>query len=1197
MQDAIYIGLINNAALLLSLGLLYELTGFRLKGSGSISQQLLIGFILGAIGIAIMLNPWSFGQGILFDTRSVLLCITGLFFGTIPTLLAMLFTGTFRVFLGGNGVLVGVAIIVSSGAIGLAWRHLRLHKGKAPSFAELYLLGVIVHLAMLAWMLMLPANTGLEVLKHISVPVLLIYPLATAILGKLMENRRIHKLADLRIKQSEEKFRNIFQHHSAAKLLIDPDTGKIIEANEAAGKFYGWSTSELKKKNIGDINDLTPDQVASEMAQAKAGNRTYFEFRHRTASGACKDVEVYSGTVTIDGHKYLHSIIHDITERKEAQRQLAERRQFLGSVIKTTADGFLVIDAAGFVTEVNDAYCAMSGFSRETLVGKYIGELDATESEEETKARLEHIKHHQALIFESTHYHADRDTFPVEISVSHIGDDNGTYVCFCRDLTARKQQEQQIAALGEMLDAAPVAVLLHDHDGKLIFANHAACIMHGYDNRETFMERNLREFMVPEMRASFPQRIKQISEKNELRFESTHVHRDGSHFPVDVIVRLIDWEGQRAYLAIKVDISEQQKAQEAITHSNELLRYIIEHANSAIAVHDCDLRYVYVSKNYLEQYKVSESEVIGKHHYEVFPDLPQKWRDVHQKALQGEISGSERDAYPRENGSIEWTRWSCLPWFEPDGAIGGFIVYTEVITDRVRAEEALRESEEYLRAMISAAPMAIISTDVEGVVQSWNIAAQRIFGWSEDEVYGHSPPFFSAKQQEEFFRLRQHVIRGETLSKIDQTRTRRDGSPVEVSLSAAPIYDAAGNVSGMLAMIEDISSYKRTKQERDDLQAQLIQAQKMESIGRLAGGVAHDYNNMLGVILGYTEMALEKLYEDDPLHKDLSEVLKAAERSADITRQLLAFSRQQTIAPKMLDFNEAIAKLKSMIRRLIGEDIEFIWHPGSDLWPIYMDPVQVDQILINLCVNARDAIADIGTISIETDKTTIDEEYCRNHYDFIPGDFVSLSITDNGCGMDRQTRDKLFEPFFTTKVRGKGTGLGLATVYGILKQNNCFINVYSEPGQGSTFTIYFPRYREKDQPAESKPALAHTNRQGHETILLLEDEKAILQMTTLMLKGLGYTVLACNTPNEALETAAKQPIQLLITDVVMPEMNGRELSERLKKHYPDLKTLFMSGYTANVIAHRGVLDKGVNFIQKPFSLSSLAGKTRDVLDT
>ncbi len=410
------------------------------------------------------------------------------------------------------------------------------------------------------------------------------------------------------------------------------------------------------------------------------------------------------------------------------------------------------------------------------------------------------------------------------------------------------------------------------------------------------------------------------------------------------------------------------------------------------------------------------------------------------------------------------------------------------------------------------------------------------------------------------------------------------------------MYDGGGTVSGLLAMIEDITSHKRTEQERDSLQVQLVQAQKMESIGRLAGGVAHDYNNMLGVILGYTEMALEKLYEDDPLHKDLSEIQKAAERSADITRQLLAFSRQQTIAPAVLDLNQAITNLRGMIRRLIGENIELIWQLGDELWPVFMDPTQIDQILINLLVNARDAISDVGTISIETHSTTIDDEYCQTHYGFAPGDFVTLSITDNGCGMDRATRDKLFEPFFTTKMRGKGTGLGLATVYGILRQNNCFVNVYSEPGQGSMFTIYFPRYRQDHDATEVRPALPHSKRLGRETILLLEDEEAILTMTALMLKGLGYTVLACSTPSEALDSAAHQRIDLLITDVVMPEMNGRQVAERLQHQHPHLKTLFMSGYTANVIAHRGVLDKGVRFIQKPFSTNKLATMIREVLN-
>lgn len=1620
MQHPVYLGLINNAALLLSLGLLYELIGFRIKDSNAFSRQLLTGSILGGIGIAIMLNPWSFGQGIVFDTRSVLLGITGLFFGTIPVLLAVLLTGIFRVFLGGDGVVVGVAVIVTSGAIGLAWRHLRLHKGKTPSFGELFLLGSVVHLAMLACMFLLPLDTAVDVLKHISAPVLLIYPISTAILGKLMEHRRANQLAALDLKQSEEKFRNIFQHHAAAKLLIDPETGKIVEANPAAAQLYGWPVDTLRRMNIKDINTLSLEEVAAEMAKAKTGSRIYFDFQHRTASGTCMDVEVYSSNISIDGRNYLHSIIHDVTKRKEAERQLDERQRFLGSVLKTTADGFLVIDTEGIVTEVNDAYCAMSGFSLDDLIGKHIGQLDATESENDTNQRIEQIKQLGTLLFESFHHHANKGTFPVEISVSYVDvqDGNGSFVCFCRDLTDRKLQESKLRSFGEMLDTAPVGVLLHESDGTLLYANQAACSMHGYDNRTAFLKKNLKDSLASEMRETFSHRIKMISETNELRFESTHIHKDGRQFPVETVVKLIDWAGQQTYLAVNIDISERRRAQEAVASSNELLRYIIEHANSAIAVHDRELRYVYVSSNYLKQYNIKESEIIGKHHYEVFPDLPQKWRDVHQKALQGKISSSERDSYPRGDGSFEWTRWSCLPWYESDGSIGGFIVYTEVITDRVRSEEALREREEYLRAMIACSPVALYTIDMDGKVINWNKSAERIFGWRTEEIIGKPLPIVPKNSEEEFEALRRQVIEKQGFFGNELKRLKKDGTIFPVSLSVAAIRNDKGDLIGILgaaedlteqkafesqlewnlrrnellsqiavelmrndepqalvenicrqvmefidcqaffnflendqqgklhlnayagipeeeaqkiewleygvaicgcvaqnrqplfcehilsrdddpltdlvksydiqaycchplmiknrligtlsfgrrstpsfdqkeidfmasvanlvaialnrfetehklrdsesrfrmfaelaplgivisdeqentlyanprftelfgytkedmpsvqqwwelaypvetmrnsvkeewrttieqakclsskispreypvtckdgtirhiefrvaatgqlnvvvftditerkqveatkeefvrifqdslnevyvfdahtlliiqanqaalnnsgysleelrsmspldlkpdfksekfhrllntlrdeekakvvfeathqrkdgshyhvevhlqlhkfraherfvAIILDITERKKAEEETKSLGSQLQQAQKMESIGRLAGGVAHDYNNMLGVILGYTEMALDKLYHDDPLYNDLTEIQKAAERSADITRQLLAFSRQQTIAPKVLDLNQVVTNLKGMLRRLIGEDIELRWHLGEDLWPIYMDPIQFDQILMNLCVNARDAIADVGTIAIETNKATLDDQYCLNHYGFVPGDFTVLSVTDNGSGMDRETRDKLFEPFFTTKARGKGTGLGLATVYGILRQNNCFINVYSEPGQGTRFTIYFPRHHEEQSSLEKTPATAHMNQRGHETILLLEDEEAILTMTTLMLKGLGYNVLPCNSPNEALEAATQRDchIHLLITDVVMPEMNGRELSKRLKQQYPELKTLFMSGYTANVIAHRGVLDKEVNFIQKPFSTNKLARKIREVLES
>jgi len=391
---------------------------------------------------------------------------------------------------------------------------------------------------------------------------------------------------------------------------------------------------------------------------------------------------------------------------------------------------------------------------------------------------------------------------------------------------------------------------------------------------------------------------------------------------------------------------------------------------------------------------------------------------------------------------------------------------------------------------------------------------------------------------------------------------------------------------------------KRAEAEKEKLQAQLLQAQKMEAIGKLAGGIAHDFNNMLGVILGHVELALKKMEEDNSLHKTLNKIQEAALRSADLTRQLLAFARKQTISPRVLNLNDTVQGMLNLLLRVIGEDIDLAWEPGRNLSPVKMDPTQIDQILANLCVNARDAISGVGKITIETDHTVFDDAYCAGHIGFLPGEYVMLAVSDNGCGMNSETLSHLFEPFYTTKKLGKGTGLGLATVYGIVKQNNGFINVYSESGQGTTFKIYLPRHAAHmdQEPQIPRPqALAR----GCETILLVEDEPMILEMTTTMLEELGYRVLPAPSPGESIRLAKEHPdqIHLLMTDVVMPEMNGRDLSMYLIKLYPDLKHLFMSGYTANVIAHQGVLDKGVAFIQKPFSLKDLAGMIRKVLDT
>lgn len=519
------------------------------------------------------------------------------------------------------------------------------------------------------------------------------------------------------------------------------------------------------------------------------------------------------------------------------------------------------------------------------------------------------------------------------------------------------------------------------------------------------------------------------------------------------------------------------------------------------------------------------------------------------------------------------------------------------ITERKRAENALRESEGVLRSLFAATPAGVALLK-ERVFYKVNTALCRITGYNEVEMVGMMTRLLYP-DEEEFHRIGRELyeqMEREGLGVKEAVLKRKDGELISVMLSLSP-FDPNDLSLGVCATVLDITKLKRAEEERGQLQAQLIQAQKMESVGRLAGGVAHDFNNMLSVIIGNTEMALSGVDPLHPLHKVLNDILNAGRRSADLTRQLLAFARKQTISPKVLDLNDTVTGMLKMLRRLIGEDVDLAWMPGHGLWNVYIDPSQVDQLLANLAVNARDAIRETGKIVIETSNTICDEEYCSGQPECNPGEYVTLAVSDDGCGMDKETMANIFEPFFTTKKEGQGTGLGLATVYGIVKQNGGFVNVYSEPGRGSTFRIYLPRVESgvmDDRSEHDEPIL----RRGSETILIVEDEEAVLDLSRSMLERLGYTVLAVTNPDQAISLAGEYAgdIELLLTDVVMPEMNGRELTERLGSVRPGMKCLYMSGYTADVIAHHGILDRGVHFLPKPFSLRELADKVREVLD-
>ncbi|BCS96279.1 hypothetical protein DSLASN_19110 [Desulfoluna limicola] len=466
---------------------------------------------------------------------------------------------------------------------------------------------------------------------------------------------------------------------------------------------------------------------------------------------------------------------------------------------------------------------------------------------------------------------------------------------------------------------------------------------------------------------------------------------------------------------------------------------------------------------------------------------------------------------------------------------------------------------------------------------------------AKEELLGNLGKLFTESSLEVFVEEVVALAAGKAEYESEAEVKTLSGEVRQIYLRLKIDYEQHGSVRGLLATL-DITERKRGEAEREKLKNQLLHAQKMESVGRLAGGVAHDYNNALSVIMGFTELAMEHVDSNEPLQEHLEEVFKAAKRATDITRQLLAFARKQAIAPMPIDLNRNIGGMLKMLRRLIGEDIELTWRPGEELWPVKMDPTQLDQILANLCVNARDAIEGTGKVTIETGKMTLGDVYSNTHAGFVPGEYVVLIVSDNGSGIEKEILDHIFEPFFTTKEVDEGTGLGLATVYGIVKQNRGFVNVYSELGRGTTIRIYLPRHSDVAVKPEARvPARAPV---AHgETILLVEDDLAILKLTKKILTGLGYTVLTAGKPEEALKQAEMHSgeIHLLVTDVIMPGMNGRELAGQLLRFCPKVSALYMSGYTANVIAHHGVLEKGVHFIQKPFSKMGLASAIRSAL--
>jgi PAS domain S-box-containing protein len=561
------------------------------------------------------------------------------------------------------------------------------------------------------------------------------------------------------------------------------------------------------------------------------------------------------------------------------------------------------------------------------------------------------------------------------------------------------------------------------------------------------------------------------------------------------------------------------------------------------------------------------------------------------------------------DGRRIWADTTKLPLVDESGSVYGVLGVYEDISEHKEKEASLARVQRLLEETFEQSPVPMLLVSLpDAVLRIVNPACRDFLGLADEpSVVGTVLWDFKASFQDfdsvgNLGRLEDlplaRALAGKKTFAEERKIVRKDGTARWESVYGTPILSATGEIVAAYLILIDITERKLAEAEQVRLQALLTQAQKMESVGRLAGGVAHDFNNMLGVIIGYADIVLSQLGNQHPAREDLAQVLKAARRSASLVSQLLAFARKQAVAPRVIDLNGTVEQSMKMLSRLIGEDIALTFQPGRDVWPVHIDPAQVDQMLANLVVNARDAIAGIGCIAIETANTAFDTEWCAQHPLYEPGSFVMLSIADNGGGMDQEALGHLFEPFFTTKGVGKGTGLGLATVYGVVKQNGGFVTVKSAISQGTTLALYLPRHLAVSGIADVALAIHGELEHGTETLLLVEDEPSLLKLGKTMLERVGYTVLAASTPSEAIRLAqGHSPIHLLVTDVVMPEMNGYDLAARLLLSFPELACLFVSGYIESASRCAGVSNEDAHFLEKPFTAHDLTLAIRRALGT
>ncbi|HEV2913751.1 MAG TPA: PAS domain S-box protein [Pyrinomonadaceae bacterium] len=956
----------------------------------------------------------------------------------------------------------------------------------------------------------------------------------------------------------------------------------------------------------------------------------------------------------------LERSIRYTIERAKTLEALRTSENKYRQIVETAREGIWMIDAQARTNYVNQRMAEMIGYTVNEMLGRHISDFMDETTARETLQKFERRKQGIAEQYERLLTHRDGTSLWVLVATNPIYGPDGDFagsLGMISDITERKRAEEVRERLAAIVESSQDAILSKTLDGTITSWNSGAEKMYGYAEAEV-VGRHISLIVPPERLEELAEIMARLQRGEQIKqMETVRVRRDGTLIDISITASPIKAEGGGFVGASTIarDITERKRAEKMLRKSEESYRELVENARDIIYSHDLKGNYTSINRAGEQIFGYTREEVLGM---SLAQTVAPEYLEETRRMLERKLAGEEKTVYELEGIAKDGRRITIevnSRLIYQDTVAVGVQGIARDITERKRSEEMLRLAghralEEYERLLDRLARLALTFGAARNL--------QTIYRGLRDFTLALTPSFAlaichyddaRAVRKGEYFYINgvelentivdELPVRSGPVSRainsgtalifndyLKETDNGRKGVNVgfdiddEKPLSAliAPMA-IMGRIIGTIEVqshqldaytkehatamqmaanlaANAIENVRLLNQEREK-EEQLRQSQKMEAVGRLAGGVAHDFNNLLTAINGYSDLTMRRLQSSDPLRQNIEEIKKAGNRAAALTRQLLAFSRKQVLQPKVLDLNMVISDLEKMLHRLIGEDIDLRVAVSPQLGSVKADPGQMEQVIMNLVVNARDAMPDGGKLTIKTKNVYLDEEYARHHIAVEPGHYVMLAISDNGCGMNEETRTRIFEPFFTTKVQGKGTGLGLSTVYGIVKQSRGNIWVYSEEGSGTTFKVYLPRV-EEEVDAIQQTQQPRMSAQGTETLLLVEDDEMVRHMVREVLELSGYRVLEASDGQTALVLFERyaEPIHLMLTDVIMPGMSGRTLADQVTRLRAETIILYMSGYTEDAIVHHGVLNKGVNFIEKPFTPDALARKVREVLD-